>query len=409
MSPISNILTRAPGRCSLIVGLLFVACMSAYWTYSRTPGPCGGLGDCVKYLQMVESFRSGHFIAIDAPFNGRVLGPWLVSLLPTPAVEGFLIVNACAALAFAVTWHRLALTLNLRNVEFAALLTWFMLHPLGFGLYYTTPASVDPLAHVLLGLTTLAYLRRHPTLPILLILGLLAKESFTFICLIIVTAEIVRMRFQSATTFAQPSSIRVMSYAIGALLAYQLLRIGIEHKLFPPADGGTISTYDTLHHFWKEAKREPARFLVWLTSIVCVTGTFPALLVRRWQMDRSGNHVAAAAYLTLGAAGFIALGLLGGSDMSRIIFTGNLLIICATLYPMGSGMPSAWNTLAATLLSLGIALNYTRILPATLEYDYYMNDHRLGPTLTVLLGGILVLIIGISTSLLIQKNQILRK
>lgn len=123
-----------------------------------------------------------------------------------------------------------------------------------------------------------------------------------------------------------------------------------------------------------------------------MTGAFPALLARPWKIQHTGDQVSATVYLTLGAAGFISLGLLGGSDMSRIIFTGNVLVIGAMLYPMGGNMPSVWITTVTTTLSLIIGLGYTALLPSTLEYDYYMNNQRLGPTITVLAGGLLVLL-----------------
>lgn len=353
--------------------------------------PCEGLGDCVKYMAMSEAFRSGSFGAIDSPFNTRVLAPWLSSLLPVTVTQGFLITNAIASLVFVVAWHGISRALGLRNVEFAALLAWFFLHPLGFALYHAMPGSVDPLAHAMLGLTTWAYLRRHASLPALLLLGLLAKESFSFVCLIIIAAELVRMRLSPSHELTRSSPKVMLGYAIGALLTYKLLQIGIEHWLFPPTNGFTLKASDTVHHFWKEVKRHPDRLLVWLTSIVCVTGAFPALLARLWNIHRTGDQISATVYLTLGATGFILLGLLGGSDMSRIIFTGNLLVIGAMLYPMGGRLPGAWSTALTTALSLVIALHYTRMLPATLEYDYYLNNQRLGPTTTVLAAGLLVL------------------
>lgn len=392
----SNILNRTPGRLSLLVGILVVACMSAYWAATRAPGPCGGMGDCVRYLQMVESFRSGRFTDIDSPFNDRILGPWLVSLLPTSGVDGFLIVNALAALVFVVAWHQLCLALNLRNAEFAALLALFILHPLGFGFYHLTPASVDPLAHAFLALTTLAYLSRHPLLPVVLMLGLLTKESFTFIGLIMIVAEIARMGLTRSERMAP--SLRIIGSVVAVLLMHKLLVPLIDRHLFPPVDGFKPSTRDALRYFWEAAKQDPARFTVWATACLCAIGAFPMLLVRRWRTPVSGLSASASIYFVAGGAGFMALGLVGGSDMSRIVFTGNFLILCAMLYPMGQALPSVWRTVQATLLSLVLALNYTRLLPTTLEYDYYMNDHRLGPTITVLVGGLAVLFLGIAVS-----------
>lgn len=407
MPPISNILARTPEHRSLLAGIFFVACVSAYWVFTRIPGQCGGMGDCVHYLQMAESFRTGRFVPINTPFNDRILSPWLVSLLPTTAANGFWIVNTCSALAFVLAWHRLTLILKLRNVEFAALLTWFMLHPLGFGLYHVTPASADPLAHALLGLTTLAYLSRHPILPVVLMLGLLTKESFAFIGLIIVLAEGVRMVLTRSGGLAQ--SLRIIGSVIAVLLLHKLLIVFIDQRLFPPTDGFKPSIQDTLRYFWTAAKQEPPRFVVWATAFMCVVGAFPVLMLRPWRTPASGLSLSASVYFGVGGAGFVALGLLGGSDMSRIIFTGNFLIMCTMLYSAERALPSVWSTLTATLLSLGIALNYTRLLPANLEYDYYVNDQRLGPTITVLLGCLLVLAIGACTSLLIQRHNIRRE
>lgn len=407
MPPISNILARTPEHRSLLAGIFFVACVSAYWVFTRIAGQCGGMGDCVHYLQMAESFRTGQFVPINTPFNDRILSPWLVSLLPTTAVNGFWIVNTCSALAFVVAWHRLTLILKLRNVEFAALLIWFMLHPLGFGLYHVTPASADPLAHALLGLTTLAYLSRHPMLPVVLMLGLLTKESFTFVGLIMVLAEGVRTVLTGSGRRTQ--SLRIIGSVIAVLLLHKLLIAFIDQRLFPPTDGFKPSIQDTLRYFWTAAQQEPPRFVVWATALMCVVGAFPMLMLRPWRTPTSGLPLSASVYFGVGGAGFVALGLLGGSDMSRIIFTGNFLIMCAMLYSAGQSLPSVWSTLTATLLSLGIALNYTRLLPVNLEYDYYVNDQRLGPTITVLLGCLLVLAIGACTSLLIQRHNIRRE
>lgn len=212
MNPLSQILTRQPDRLSLVAGLLIALIVTGYWLLTRTPMTCEGLGDCVKYTAMSEAFRSASFGEIDSPFNTRVLAPWLSSLLPVTITQGFLITNAIASLVFVVAWHGIARALGLRNVEFAALLAWFFVHPLGFALYHAMPGSVDPLAHAMLGLTTWAYLRRHASLPALLMLGLLTKESFSFICLIIIAAELARMRLAPTNDPTRKDSLQILGY-----------------------------------------------------------------------------------------------------------------------------------------------------------------------------------------------------
>lgn len=385
-------MASVPGIRSLLLGLLISLCFTLLWLLTRTPLTCEGLGDCVKYNEMAQAFLSGSFHAIDAPFNTRIAAPWVASLLTRDMVQGFLALNAVAAMAFVAAWYGIARQLRLRNIEYLSLLLWFQLHPLGFGLYHAMPESVDPMAHAMLAAVTWMYFTRHRLLLPTLLLALLTKESFTFICLIMIVAELVHVHAIGRRNAR--SSWQLIAGIIAVSLAHKVAAHLIEQHWFPHTPGYSPTARETIRYFWQEATRDPARFLVWLTAITCVVGAFPILWLKRWQVPKAAADRRTATYLLLGCAGFIALGLVGGSDMSRIIFTGNLLVIGAMLIPMNGRLPPVWHTATALALGLLLALNYTHVLPSTLEYDYYMQGHRLGPTLGVLMAGCALLVVG---------------
>lgn len=389
---------KAPDFRSLFLGLVITSCLTFFWLLNRTAMPCEGLGDCVKYGQMAQAFASGSFHAIDGPFNTRIAAPWIVSLLARNAeqgfnvVQGFLLLNAVSAMTFVVAWYGIARQLGLRNIEYFSLVLWFHIHPLGFGLYHAMPESVDPMAHAMLAAVTWMYFARHRLLLPTLLLALLTKESFTFICLIMIAAELVHAHAIGGRNARR--SWHLIAGIIAVILVHKVAVHLIEQHWFPHTLGYSPTARDTVHHFWREAMRDPARFLVWFTAITCVVGAFPILWLKRWQVPETAADRRTATYMLLGCAGFIALGLVGGSDMSRIIFTGNLLVIGAMLMPMNGRLPPVWHTATALALGFLLALNYTRVLPSTLEYDYYMQGHRLGPTLNVLMAGCALLVVG---------------
>lgn len=391
LSP-ASLMTRTPHTRSLLLGLATSLCFTLWWLLTRTALTCEGLGDCVKYSQMAQAFASGSFHPIDAPFNTRIAAPWIVSRLSGDPVQGFLVLNGIAALIFVTAWYGIARQLGLRNIEFFALVLWFHVHPLGFGLYHAMPESVDPMAHAMLAAVTWMYFTRHRLLLPTLLLALLTKESFTFICLVMIAAELVHVRFIGHQNARE--SWRLIAGIIAISLAHKMSCHMIEQHWFSHTPGYSPTTRETIRHFWHEATRAPARFVVWLTAVICVVGTFPILWLKRWQVPKSAADKRNTTYLLLGCAGFTALGLVGGSDMSRIIFTGNLLVVGAMLLPMNGRLPPVCHTATALTLGLLLALNYTRVLPSTLEYDYYMHGHRLAPTLYVLMAGCALLVVG---------------
>lgn len=97
---LTNLMERPPNISSLLLGLIITTCFTAQWLLTRNAVPCEGLGDCVKYGQMAQSFLSGSFHAIDAPFNTRIAAPWIASLLTKNIEHGFLALNAISALIF---------------------------------------------------------------------------------------------------------------------------------------------------------------------------------------------------------------------------------------------------------------------------------------------------------------------
>lgn len=264
--------------------------------------------------------------------------------------------------------------------------------------------SVDPMSHAMLAVVTWLYFTRHYLLLPALFLALVTKESFTFVGIIMIAAEILHAFSMGSKKARQ--SCHLIAGIIGALLAHKIAIHIIELHWFPPTNNYGASALGTILYFWREAKQEPARFVVWLTAITCVVGTFPILWLKPWKVPANATDRRNAAYLLLGCAGFMALGLVGGSDMSRIIFTGNLLVIGAMLLPMNGRLPPTWHTGTALGLSLLLALTYTKVLPSTLEYDYYTQGHRVAPTLSVLAAGLGLMVIGAAVTRLKGRAEV---
>ena len=316
---------------------------------------------------------------------------------------GIFIINSIAAVIFTAAWYGIVRYLNLRNIEYFSLLIWFLIHPLGLGHYQSIPESVDPTAHAMLALITLMFFTRSKLLLPTLFIALMVKESFIFISIIIIASELCHAKATNGTD--RYSSIYLITGIISVLITYKLAAHLSEMYWFAPTNGHAPSSLDTVRHFWREVRREPARLIVWLTAIICVVGAFPILLIKRKRIPNSPLNKRVSVYFLLGSSGFIALGLLGGSDMSRIIFTGNLLVLGFMMWPADGHLPTPWHTLLALILGSLIALSYTHLLPASLEYDYYMQGQRLRPTLTVLTVGCITLLVGWGLS----RNGLVRK
>lgn len=384
VEPITQYLEKKPAATSLGVALLLALFFIVYRFLTVNLSMCSGEGDCLKYSEMARSFTSGEYVSIDFPFNIRILAPWLASLFSQDITMGFIWLNGASALLFVIFCFEISRFLGLRNVDFWILILWFFLHPLGFSLYSVVPQLVDPLSYAFMALITLLFIsEKRFLLWAIISLALLAKESFSFIVLIIAVAELT-YAISTRDKRAIPALVSICG-AVIVLLIYKIEKNFIQIYLFPQNQEWQITIFSTISWWLNEIWNDPKRLIVWMGAIICSTGLFSFFIFSKKYALKSPLKTRLDLYFALGGFGFIALGLLAGGDMSRIIFNGNLFIILAIFISFRNQRLPINQLLITFFLSILIALNYTRFFPAAFEYDYYTKGHHIDPTIYFIL------------------------
>ncbi|MCW8886008.1 MAG: hypothetical protein OQK12_12275 [Motiliproteus sp.] len=341
---------------------------------------------------MAESFSTNNFTSIEYPFNSRILTPWLASFLSEDIIKGFSWINAFSTILFIYFCFHITRKLQLNNLVFLGLSSWFFIHPLGFQFYLASPASVDPFTYALLALTTLLFLSKLRVLMwATIFISLLAKESFIFISLLVIAAElayicVIRDR-------RSLSSITSVFLGFMVITLYSHIKTIIGTDFFPQTQEWEISTIDTISWWAREAYNSPERIIVWAGSFFCATGLYSAFLTINIMRERDPIEIRTLTFLGLGSAGYVALGLLAGSDMSRIIFNGNLFILLFCL--LSFHYLKLPHTYAASITSISIisSLFYTNFFPAPFEYKYYTNGNDITSTSIYLALNIFTLLL----------------
>ncbi len=365
---------------ALFVALLFSSSLILYWLVFVKPMSCLGAMDCVKYIDMTNHFIAGSFGAIEHPFNLRIFTPWLASLISDDVLAGFLLINSIALSGFVIFSYLSAKILKLRSIEYLVLVFWFFWHPMGFGLYYRVPASADPLWYGFLGLFCYLFLSdKRVLLGGVMFFALFVKESFVFVIYVFVVSELV----YAALVRDRRALGAMLSFVIAALVlsVYEALKAQSQIVLFPQAQAWEINVFTVVSWWLNEVINDPWRILVWGGALIYALGLFPFLLLSRWPVNFEPQSVRFLVFFILGAGGFMALGLLGGSDMSRIIFNGGFFLWLIILVA-GNGLRTTVHQWCAfAVYSAALVLGFKLLFSSAFEYDYYIKDNRLWPTI----------------------------
>lgn len=375
-----------PNVWHLLFALGLAVCVFMWRFQTYAPPPCGGMGDCVKYLRMSELFADGRSFPapIEYPFNLRVGMPWLVSLFGGDFVRTYLWASIASSFAFVAFLYAFCRALGFLAFEFVFMALWFLLHPLGLAFLFSQAAYVDPLAQAMLGLVALLFVeRKRGAFWCALGAALLVKETFVFVALAAMLAEL------ACVVAARGKDLRVsraalVSCAGGAavLVLYKLAEAFGLPLVFPKSQSFGITSFGILKWWAGQALQDPNRILVWIGACFCATGFFSVLAVGRWPVAKllsDAFEVRRLAFLALGAGGFIAFGLVAGSDMSRIVFNGGFLLFGLFFFVARSRGLSVVHEFAAFAASLVLALSYMRYFPSAFEYGYY-DARDVGPT-----------------------------
>lgn len=400
---ISCYLEEKPSLVMLVIAASFASLLSLYWYLSILPVACR---DCSQYSKMASLFSMGQSGAIEYPFNLRIGAPWLASLISRNSIIGFVWLNFISILFFILFWFQLSKRLQLRNVEFLVLVLWFFLHPLGFKFYAELPVLVDPLYYAFLGLITLLFIsERRLKLWLVMVLALLVKESFVFISLVIMSAEIV----YALLTRDKRAKVALLSAVAGVLVLvlYKFEKNLIQRHLFSQSQSWEITSFGLVKWWAIEAYKDPRRVVVWIGSFFCATGVFSALAFDKNILTclKDPLHVRQRWYFFLGSAGFVILGLLGGGDMSRIIFNGNLLFMTAVLWSFRSQNLPLSRLISSSVISIALALSYTRFFPVPFEHSYFVDAKQIGPIAFFILSVALIVIFLAVDIRVLQKSR----
>lgn len=355
---------------TLCIGTILII----YWSKTIMPIPCEGPADCVRYTAMFECFKNNSFnVKIEYPFNIRPLAPYLASLLSSNPIDGFHLLNGISIILFICSFFTISKTLKFSYMEFIIFVFWFIFHPLGVRLYYYIPSLVDPLCYAIYGWLTFFYINKQKVIfLIVLFISFFAKESFIFIAIITIVAESILMIYQ----YCKNKIIHYDSllYIFGVLIIifiYKVIQKTVLMKIFPPAQNYELNSIHTILFFLIRVYKDPKLLVVWIGSFFMATGCFNVLIFGKLNKLKEICKNRELMFLFFGTIGFIVLGLIAGSDMSRIIFHGIIFIICFLFY-LNHYLNKSY-LLLIWIVSITSVLNANIILSSYhIEYDYYI-------------------------------------
>lgn len=162
----------------LTIFLLFALINMGSQVFQKRVSNNDGMGwDGQGYYEIAEQFSKGQVPHVRKPLAYRIGVPFLVSLGPTDDILlNFKIVNIIAnflTVFFLMVWLKLYLKSSVLRIVLVTLFMIQYLGPVRFTYYY--PALVDPWAFPFLsaGLILIHYLRRKPTVLMVVLLGVL--------------------------------------------------------------------------------------------------------------------------------------------------------------------------------------------------------------------------------------------
>jgi hypothetical protein len=346
----------------IVVSLLF---FNAFIHFS--PSECSGLGDCVKYTLMFNSYSEMIFpTQIESPFNLRGFVPFLAAnlanILDLNIDMTFFLINILSGFIVIIFTYLSMKNLDLKNLHFFIFILWFFLHPVGFSLYYSIPISIDPFAYAIMSIFLFNYIKQNnKILLIVIFIGLISKESFLFLVVVLLTVE----SFMLVKLFSKQKVFFILLLII-ELLIYVYLKNYFTFNIFPQTQPYEVTTIGTIQYWLNEAVNDPNRFIVWLAAFLCSTGVLIFAIFNN-KIDFNNmlsNNI--FIFLILSSVGYILFGLIAGSDMSRIIFNGIFFIFFAIFL-----LSEKFTLLLTFLISFYITTLYADWFPSTIEYEYY--------------------------------------
>lgn len=308
------------------------------------PGAIVPAMDGAKYLQMTQSFITGHFVQVEFPFSQRILAPYLASLLSFKDINiSFKIINWLAfnvtTIILVMTWQRFAVPL----IAMLFGISWLLFNPMGMQLYYNYVISTDTLGYLFCAvLIAIIFSRRYYYLLLIAPLGTLERESFIAAVAMLFITE---MLFLFKHKKIMPVFVIFIALSLSIYANYLT-----HHHWFAGAAGSSIQT---LQHFVLLRITDPLSILKWLCAILLAIGGVPAL-IHKCDLEIFQDHRLFA--LSLISVTYLLFGLLAGTDMTRIIFDGMPYIMTAVFLFAAKNQAFTLSRMMVLYIQSGLAL-----------------------------------------------------
>ena len=295
------------------------------------------------------------------PFNGRLLVPWLASLVGTgDIIWDFRAVNLLFTLLGVFMLFELWRTLGFERHWFLFGIGWLCLHWTGLiRLNAFDPITVDVPTYFFQALLLWLVLKRR--FVWLLLLGPIAtlqKESIIGVLAVLALFGFLHNRKAKDGFFDLKWILLafVLSYASKLLIGH----------FFPPAEAGK-GAFITLAYHAKEALLHPFEFVRWAMAAFVAFG--PILLVGLSRLRLRGHYDMKRMLLLSCSSLYLAYGILAGGDMTRIIFLGFPFIMTWLIYELKElPRPRVW---LLAILSLPLTFLVSHIPDPAFSWDVW--------------------------------------
>lgn len=333
--------------------------------------------DGLSYFSIYNYFREGVFTKdVYAPFNNRILLPWLASHLPSDNhVINFKIINYLFINAFILSLTYFYLNIiKIRKFVISLGLLWLAFHWMGIiRIPMFSPFSNDvPLYFFQTMLLYIIWKNSYGFLLILAPVATLHKESF----MIFVTLLLLYMIFSNyLVNNGKWNSVdryenRAIVYVLLALVISIIVKYYVNNYIIKPVEpwSGLI----TVFNWAKYRALHPLDLLRWCAAFFIGYAGFAILAIRNIRSQYKFSHN--QNLLLLFSCTYLALGYLAGHDMTRIMFLGFPFIMTLFLLMI--------NNLDYKLISVAfiISLPVLKVFNKIPEPTYYT------PTLTDVTG-----------------------
>lgn len=277
-----------------------------------------------QYLRLYQNLlQEGVPYEVASPFHSRVFIPWLATLFPVQnPIGGFQILNLIFGLLTVITLYYLWQHLGIPFQGILAGFVWLWFHWLGpIRQSQLDPVTLDVATYFFHALYLLILeKKRYGYLLLVTPVAVLAKESF--LALLITSLFFVVYHQYKASEPNNPL-IFMLTFAV---IAGILTKVSANYLLAPTISGP--NSLVVLAFYLKESILHPLRILRWLTGIFIAFG--PPLVLGIMKIAKLPDTYFNRLLIVLAIVSCL-LGLLGGEDLTRIVFLGFPFIMTSLL------------------------------------------------------------------------------